>query len=136
MIEKAIVGIHSTLYRATGGWLGGRMFNSPVLLLETRGRKSGKRRTTPLLYLESEGELAIVASHGGAPAHPAWFLNLMVSPETTVQVGRETRRVEARVATPEEKARWWARLVEMYPSYADYQKKTDREIPVVLLRPA
>ena len=90
----------------------------------------------PLLYLESGNEIAIVASYGGAPSHPAWFLNLMASPITDIQVGRQMRRVKAETADPDEKARWWPQLVEMYPSYADYQKKTEREIPVGILRPA
>ncbi len=135
VIGKALIGLHSALYRLSGGRIGGRMFNSPVLLLETRGKRSGKRRTSPLLYLESGDEIAIVASYGGAPAHPAWYVNLMASPVTEIEIGSETRRVRAEVASPEEKAQLWPRLVEMYPSYAEYQKKTDREIPVVILRP-
>jgi deazaflavin-dependent oxidoreductase (nitroreductase family) len=133
ILGQAIIGLHSALYRVSGGRIGGRMFNSPVLLLNTRGRKSGRSRTSPLLYLESGDEIAIVASYGGSPSHPAWYVNLMASPVVDIQMGRETRRVKAQIATPEEKSHLWPRLVEMYPSYADYQKKTDREIPVVIL---
>ncbi len=135
VIGRALIGLHSSLYRLSGGRLGGRMFDSPVLLLNTRGRRSGKSKTSPLLYLESGDEIAIVASYGGAPAHPAWYVNLMASPVTEIEIGSETRRVRAEVARPEEKEQLWPRLDEMYPSYADYQTKTDREIPVVILRP-
>ncbi len=136
MIGRAMIGLHSSLYRLTGGRIGGRMFDCPVLLLKTRGKRSGKTRTSPLLYLESGDEVAIVASYGGAPAHPAWYVNLMASPATEIEIGSDMRRVKAEVASADEKAQLWPRLVEMYPSYADYQKKTDREIPVVILRPA
>jgi deazaflavin-dependent oxidoreductase (nitroreductase family) len=111
------------------------MLGSQVLLLNTVGRKSGRKRTTPLLYLRDGGDYVIVASKGGAPAHPAWYYNLKASPETTVQVGASEVRVRAEEASLEEKARLWPKLVEMYPSYEDYQKKTDREIPVIVLHP-
>jgi F420H(2)-dependent quinone reductase len=127
---------HSSLYRKTEGRFGGQMFGAPVLLLNTVGRKSGKPRTTPLLYLADGDDYAIVASNGGAPKHPAWWLNLRERPEATVEVGGRKARVRAEEAGPEEKARLWPKLVEMYPSYADYQKKTKREIPVVVLHRA
>lgn len=123
----------NTLYRASGGKLGGRMQGAPVLLLTTTGKRSGKKRTTPLLYLEDGGALAIVASKGGAPAHPAWFHNLRANPEVEVEVGRRRETRRARVASAEERERLWPRLVELYGSYASYQEKTTREIPVVLL---
>jgi deazaflavin-dependent oxidoreductase (nitroreductase family) len=124
------------LYRRTGGRLGGKMRGSPILLLDHVGRKSGTRRTTPLLYLDDAPDLVIVASAGGRAAHPAWWLNLRAAPETTVQVGAEHRRVRAREANAEERARLWPRLVTMYSDYDVYAARTDREIPVVILSPA
>jgi len=106
-----------------------------VLLLTTTGRKTGERRTIPLLYLEDGENLAVVASNGGAPKHPDWWLNLRVAPEAIAEVGRRKLRVRAEEASPEEKERLWPRLVAMYGPYESYQRRTDREIPVVLLRP-
>jgi deazaflavin-dependent oxidoreductase (nitroreductase family) len=126
---------HVKAYRATGGRLGGRTGGAPVLLLDHVGRKSGTRRTTPLLYLDDGPDLVIVASRGGSQAPPAWWLNLEANPETTVQVGSEHRPVTARTATPEEKERLWPRLVELYSGYDTYQRRTDRDIPVVILSP-
>ena len=126
---------HTFLYRVTGGKLCGRVFNSPVLLLETVGRKSGKRRTPPLLYLGDGDRLVLVASKGGAPRHPDWWLNLRSGPRTTVQVGRRRMTVEAEEVSGPERDRLWPLLTRMYPAYAEYQKRTAREIPVVVLRP-
>lgn len=123
------------LYRATGGSVGGSHGGAPVLLLTTMGRRSGKARTTPLLYLADDGALVVVASYGGAPKHPAWYLNLSANPEVEVQIRRDTERRQARTASAEERARLWPRLVAMYGSYAAYQKRTVREIPVVILGP-
>lgn len=127
--------LHASLFRATSGRVGGRLAGSPVLLLVTTGRKSGLLRTTPLLYLEDGDRYVIVASNGGAAKHPVWWLNLRADPEATVEVGGRKTRVRATEARGEEKARLWERLVRMYPSYESYQKRTDREIPVVLLEP-
>ena len=107
-----------------------------MLLLDHHGRRTGRARTTPVLYLRDGADLVIVGSRGGSDAMPAWFLNLMSSPSTTVQVGSERRAVVARQATPEEKQGLWPRLVEMYDEYAVYQQRTKREIPVVILSPA
>jgi len=126
---------HAGVYRATGGKLFGRMGKSPILLLNTVGRKTGKERTTPLLYVVDGEDFAIVASAGGAPKHPAWLLNLQANPETSIEVGGRKMCVRAEVATSEEKPRLWSKLTEMYSTYDDYQKKTDREIPVVILHP-
>ena len=134
-VQKWAAKLHSSLYRATNGRVGGRMVGSPVLLLVTTGRRSGLRRTAPLLDLEDGGRYVIVASNGGAPKHPVWWLNLAASPEATVEVGGREIRVRATEVGGEEKRRLWKRLVEMYPSYASYQQKTDREIPVILLEP-
>ena len=133
--QKWATKLHASLYRATAGRVGGTLVGCPVLLLNTVGRKTGLRRTTPLLYLRDGDRYVAVASNGGAREHPAWWLNLKIHPEATVEVGGRRKRVHAREAGPEEKARLWPRLVEMYSSYEDYQRKTDREIPIIVLRP-
>lgn len=133
--QRAATKLHSFVYRATGGRVGGRIVGGPVLLLTTTGRKSGKKRTVPLLYLEDGENLVLVASNGGAPVHPTWWLNLRANPEATVEVGREKLRVRAEEASPREKERLWPKLVEMYGGYETYRRRTDREIPVVLLKP-
>jgi deazaflavin-dependent oxidoreductase (nitroreductase family) len=129
-------GAHAGVYRATGGKLFGRMGKSPILLLNTVGRKSGKKRTSPLLYVMDGEDFVIIASKGGAATHPAWYLNLRANPEATVEIGDREVQVEAEVADPEDKARLWQKMVEMYPTYDDYQRKTEREIPLLVLRPA
>ena len=128
-------GAHAGVYRATGGKLFGRMGKSPILLLNTVGRKSGKKRTSPLLYVMDGEDFVIVASKGGASAHPAWYLNLMANPEATVEIGDREVQVEAEEADPEDKTRLWQKMVEMYPAYDAYQEKTEREIPLLVLRP-
>ena len=133
--QKWATKIHSSLYRATGGKVGGRLVGSPVLLLVTTGRKSGRKRTTPLLYLEDGDRYVVVASNGGAPEPPLWWLNLQANPEAAVETGGRKIRVRASEVGGEEKRRLWNRLVDMYPSYESYQKKTDRKIPVILLEP-
>jgi deazaflavin-dependent oxidoreductase (nitroreductase family) len=127
----------SALYRATNGRLLGKIAGGkvPLLLLTTTGRKSGKKRTTPLGYMQDDGSYVVVASFNGAPKHPAWYLNLGTKPEVELRVKDRQLRARAETADPEEKARLWPRLLEMYPSYADYQAKTSREIPVVVLHP-
>jgi F420H(2)-dependent quinone reductase len=123
------------MYRATGGRLFGRMGKNPLLLLNTVGRKSGKKRANPLLYVVDGEDFVIIASKGGAPTHPAWYLNLVANPDTTVEVGDRELRISAEEVDGEEKVRLWRKMAEMYPTYDDYQKKTDREIPVVILHP-
>ena len=135
-VQKWAARLHASVFRATNGRVGGRMVGSPVLLLVTTGRKSGRRRTTVLLYLEDGGRYVIVGSNGGTAKHPVWWLNLQAYPEATVEVGGRKTHVRATEARGEEKARLWQRLVRMYPSYEDYQKRTDREIPVILLEPS
>lgn len=122
-------------YRRTGGRIGGRFGGAPVLLLDHVGRRSGARRTTPLLYLDDGGDLVLVGSRGGSKAPPAWWLNLEAQPRTVVQVGPHRRQVVARTASGEEKARLWPRLVDLYPDYQTYQNRTDRDIPVIVLEP-
>ena len=135
LIGKGMTGTHAAIYRASGGKVAGRMFNIPVLLLITTGRKTGKERTSPLLYLEDGENLVVVGSVGGAPKHPDWYWNLKANPEARVQIKDRTQRVRAEEAKDEQKRRLWRRLVEMYPPYEDYQRRTRREIPVFVLRP-
>ena len=106
---------------------------SPILLLTTTGRKSGTERTMPLIFGEADGSQVLVASRGGAPEHPAWYLSLEANPRVWVQQGAETFWTVAHTAGPDEKPRLWDKMVGLYPDYADYQVKTDREIPVVVL---
>jgi F420H(2)-dependent quinone reductase len=127
--------VHSGVYRATGGRLLGRMGQSPILLLNTVGRNSGKKRATPLLYVVDGEDFVIIASKGGAPTHPAWYLNLVANPDTTVEVGDRKSRVSAEELAGEEKVRLWRKMAEMYPTYDDYQDKTKREIPLLVLHP-
>jgi len=128
-------GAHASMYRATKGKLFGRMGKSPILLLNTVGRKSGKKRTTPLLYAMDGEDFVLIASKGGTPTHPAWYLNLIAAPDVTVEVGDREARVRAEEVSGEEKTRLWQKMVEMYPTYDDYQTKTEREIPLLLLHP-
>ena len=123
------------LYRSSGGRIGGRMGRAPVMLLHHVGRKSGKERVAPVLFLADDERLVIVASKGGAPEHPAWFGNLMAHPVTTVEVGRRRVRVEARMASEAERTAYWPRLLEIYPSYGLYEGRTERVLPVVVLEP-
>jgi deazaflavin-dependent oxidoreductase (nitroreductase family) len=135
-VVNVMTELNTRAYRLSGGRIGGRFKGAPVLLLEHVGRKSGKRRTSPLLYLRDGEDLVLVASAGGREAHPAWFYNVMASPRNTVQVGRERREVLARKATPEERARLWPQVVAIYADYDAYQRRTSREIPLVILSPA
>lgn len=134
---RRVAGLHTFLYRRTGGRLGGRIpgLSGKVLLLDHVGAKSGIRRTTPLYYAADGPDFLLVASKGGFPKNPAWFHNLTANPDTTVQVGAERRPVHARVARPEERERLWALAVAGYRGYEDYRDRTDREIPLVVLEP-
>src|SRR3954465_1019217 len=124
------MGQHATIYRATRGLVGHRIPGlPPFLVLEHVGAKSGRTRTTPLLYFEDGDRYVVVASKGGHPRHPAWYHNLRANPDVTIQVGSRQMPVHARDATPEERGRLWGRAVEVYGSYEDYQRRTAREIP-------
>lgn len=129
------VKLHTAAFRATGGRIGGKAYGVPVLLLNHVGRKSGKRRTSPLLYVPDGDDLLIVASKGGYERHPAWWVNLQANPETTVELRGEKRAVRAHEANPQERERVWPMVVDAYPPYATYQTRTDRQIPVVILSP-
>ena len=106
-----------------------------VVLLKIRGRKSGNLHWVPLMRVEHDGRYAIVASVGGGPKHPTWYHNVVADPRVELQDGTVTKDYVAREVTGDEKAAWWTRAVDAYPSYADYQKRTDREIPVFVLEP-
>jgi deazaflavin-dependent oxidoreductase (nitroreductase family) len=121
------------MYRTTGGKLGGSMQGAPLLLLTTRGRKTGKKRVTPLIYLEDGPRLAVVASKGGWPSDPLWYRNLQAEPAVDVQVGRDVKSMTARTASTEEREKLWPRLVAIYKAYDAYQSWSDRLIPVVIL---
>jgi deazaflavin-dependent oxidoreductase (nitroreductase family) len=135
-VVNAFTNANVTLYRRSGGRLGATVKGAPVLLLDHVGRKSGRARTAPVLYMRDGEDLVIVASRGGSDAMPAWWLNLQANPTTTVQIGTERRRVVAREASAEEKAELWPLLVKMYGDYEIYQLRTEREIPVAILSPA
>ena len=128
--------MHVRAYRASGGRVGRNYKGAPVALVDHVGRKSGKHRTSPLIYLADGDNVVIVASFGGAKRDPVWWPNLKANPRTTVQIGSERRAVVARQATAEEKQRLWPQLVSIYAPYEDYQRRTERDIPVVLLEPA
>lgn len=132
------MGLHTALYRATGGRLGHSIPGVPgkMLLLDHKGAKSGVERTSPLLYFRDDENLVIVASKGGFPKHPAWYHNLKANPDTTVQVASHRIPVHARTASPEERERLWPLAVKSYHGYADYQVRSKgREIPLVILEP-
>jgi F420H(2)-dependent quinone reductase len=122
-------------YMESGGTDGTEMQGRPVILLTTIGAKSGKIRKTPLMRVENNGEYAIVASLGGAPKHPVWYHNVKKNPRVELQDGTVTGDYDAREVFGEEKATWWKRAVEAWPDYAEYQKQTDRQIPVFVLTP-
>lgn len=119
----------------TGTTEGVEILGSPVVLLTLRGAKSGRLRYTPVMRVEHAGSYAAVASKGGAPEHPTWYHNIKAHPEIQLQDGTVTREYVAREAEGAERAEWWERAVAAYPSYAEYQEKTDRRIPVFVLDP-
>jgi F420H(2)-dependent quinone reductase len=127
---------HTAIYRATGGRIGHRVPGAPaVLLLDHVGAKSGTPRTSPLVYGQDGQNFVLVASKGGYPKNPAWFHNLRANPDTTVQVGSKRRNVHARVAEGEERERLWSLMVGVYSGYESYRRRTEREIPLVVLEP-
>jgi deazaflavin-dependent oxidoreductase (nitroreductase family) len=125
---------HTAAYRATRGHFGHNFPGAPpMLLLDHVGAKSGKRRTAPLGYIEDGDAFVVVASKGGHPHNPGWYHNVVANPDTTIQVGSRRFPVHARVATAPERERLWPRVVEAYGGYAGYQRRTPREIPLVIL---
>ncbi|MFE7749605.1 nitroreductase family deazaflavin-dependent oxidoreductase [Streptomyces sp. NPDC057428] len=123
------------LIESSGGTQGTTLRGMPVILLTTRGAKSGKIRKSPLMRVEHDGQYAVVASLGGAPKHPVWYYNVLADPKVELRDGTVQQDMVAREVTGDEKALWWGRAVEAFPDYADYQEKTDREIPVFVLTP-
>jgi F420H(2)-dependent quinone reductase len=127
--------IHTLMYRLTGGRLGSRLVANEMLLLTTTGHRSGGEHTVPLLFLRDGPGLVVIASYGGRPDHPAWYHNLVAEPAVTVRIGGERHPMVARTGDPAERAVWWPRVVAAYQGYAEYQSRTDREIPIVFLEP-
>jgi deazaflavin-dependent oxidoreductase (nitroreductase family) len=127
---------HVRRYRETDGEHGYHWKGTTILLLSTTGRVSGQERTTPLIHRTDDGHWVVVASKGGAPDHPSWFKNLQANPQATIQVKGEVIPVRASVAEGEERERLWRLMTEDWPAYDDYQRRTDREIPVVVFERA
>lgn len=124
------------VYRVSGGRVAGQVpSGAPICLLTTTGRRSGRRRCVPLLYVTDGDDLVVVASRGGMSRHPAWYLNLLADPEAVVEIGRRRVHVQARTANLSERARLWPLLVAVYGNFAAYQARTERELPVVVLSP-
>ena len=123
-------------YEASGGTEANTLRDTglPIIVMTTVGHKSGKVRKVPLMRVEHEGEYAIVASKGGSPAHPGWYHNIVANQTVLMQDGPEPYETEVRLVTGDERAAWWDRAVAAYPPYAEYQEKTDREIPVFVTR--
>ena len=128
-----ITTVHRFLYRASGGRIGHHLGSRKTLLLETVGRKSGKQRVLPLLYVDDEAGLIVVASNAGDDRPPAWWLNLKARPEASVQVGAERYAVRAREAVEPERSLLWKKLVASYAPYEEYERRTSRTIPIVVL---
>jgi deazaflavin-dependent oxidoreductase (nitroreductase family) len=124
------------LYERSGGTKGTTIVGRPVVVVTSRGARSGKLRKNPVMRVEHEGRYAAVASLGGAPQHPVWYSNLLAEPLVEVQDGAVKRDYRARLVEGEEKQQWWARAVEAFPTYEQYQAKTERDIPVFVLEPA
>jgi F420H(2)-dependent quinone reductase len=133
---RRVMGGHATVYRASHGLVGHRFPGTPpMLLLDHVGAKSGAKRTSPLVYIADGENVILVASKGGHPRNPAWYHNLLAHPDATVQIGSRRKAVRARVAEPAERKRLWPKVVQVYGAYADYQRRTKREIPLVILEP-
>jgi deazaflavin-dependent oxidoreductase (nitroreductase family) len=122
-------------YEATGGAERGTLSGKPIIVLTTVGARTGKLRKTALMRVEHDGRYAVVASRGGAPKHPRWYFNLKANPHVELQDGPTRREYLAHEATGDEKAAWWARALEIWPDYAGYQERTERQIPVFVLEP-
>jgi deazaflavin-dependent oxidoreductase (nitroreductase family) len=135
-IAKPLSLFHAAVYRASGGRIGRSGFGMPVVILETTGRKTGKKRTTTLTSPVQDGEtVVLVASYGGDDRHPMWYLNLLDEPKVELTIHGKTRPMTARVASAAEKKELWPRVVAAYKGYAQYQTRTERDIPLVLLEP-
>ena len=128
---------HRTVFKLSGGRVGNRAFGMPVVMLNTTGRKSGQQRTTMLTSpIQENGRVLLVASYGGDDRHPSWYLNLRENPDVSLTMKGETRPMRAHTASPEERADLWPKVVSAYKGYGQYQERTDREIPLVILEPS
>ena len=125
---------HRVLYEATNGLVGRRLVGNDMLLLTTRGRRTGDPHTVPLLYLRDGDLLLLIASYGGRDRHPEWYLTLLAEPSVTARLGDRNVALTARTATPSEREIWWPKVVAAYGDYAAYQERTEREIPIVVLQ--
>ncbi len=138
-LGRRLTKIHVAVYRRSGGRLAGHLPGWPgaqIVLIDHVGARSGRRRTSPAMYHADGDSIVVAASKGGQPTNPAWFHNLMAHPETTIQIGPETREVTARAATGEERERLWPGFVAFYPGYEFFKANAgDREIPIVILEP-
>jgi len=123
-------------FRANGGKVGGMFAGAPLLLLTTTGAKSGQPRTAPLVYTIDDGKWVIIASKGGAPTHPDWFHNLRAHPDVTIEVGTDTFSVRASIPEGDERQRLYDQMAAQMPNFAEYQRNTTRQIPIVLLERA
>jgi deazaflavin-dependent oxidoreductase (nitroreductase family) len=124
---------HVSTYEETGGEQGYDWNGAPILILTTRGRRSGEERKNALIFQEHDGDYLIVASRGGSDQPPAWYLNLSADPDVTVQVKADRFKAKARTASPDEKRALWGKMTAVWPDYDSYQKKTSRDIPIVVL---
>jgi deazaflavin-dependent oxidoreductase (nitroreductase family) len=122
-------------FRTHAGKVGGQFEGAPLLLLHTTGARSGQERVNPMMYQDLGGPVAVFASKAGAPTNPDWYHNLLAHPEVSAEIGTETRRFRARVAAGDERAQIWTQQMQDYPGFADYESRTEREIPVVILDP-
>jgi len=134
-IQGLLTKTHTAVYRLSGGRMGSTLLGMPMLLLTTWGRRTGKLRTTPLLYLPINTVFVLVASNGGTAQHPSWWFNLRDRPEALVQIGPARGRVRAVPASPAERKRCWPLFLQVYPPYARYQARTNRDIPLLVLHP-
>jgi len=125
--------LHRAAFAATGGRIGRRLVGNDMLLLTTTGRRTAKPHTVPLLYLSDGDRHVVIASFGGRPYHPAWYLNLLAEPLVDVQIGSRRFHGVASTASPDERAAWWPRIARAYRGYSEYAKRTDRTIPVVFI---
>jgi len=138
-LGRRLTKIHVAIYRRSGGRVAGHLPGWPaarVALVDHTGARTGRARTSPLMYHEDGDSIVVAATKGGQPTHPAWYHNLMANPETTVQIGSEVREVRAREATDEERERLWPGFVAFYPGYEFFRSHAgEREIPIVILEP-
>jgi len=132
---KLFLNAHASVYKLTGGSLGGRMGPNRILLLTTTGRKSGQKHTIPLGFIQDGEDFVVTASNGGGPQNPGWYFNLKANPQAQIQVGNRQLNVTAVQADPEQKKSLWAQLISVSPQYDGYRTRTSRDIPMMILHP-